>query len=118
MKLFNRDSIAREIELKVFKGKTVWELIFSNTIEGIRFVSGSNRYSNKRLFEKMESNVNRKINILGGQLKDTYIVVKGRRKFIDYKNSEELMGKVMSKHLPVIFKIMIRNKYYEFKVEH
>jgi len=117
MKLFNRDSIARDIEFKVFVKKSVWDLIFPDTREGIRFVSGG-YISNKRLYEKMYHNVKTRVHILGGNLRGIYVIKNKRRKELTYRNAEVLMEDVMGKHLSVTFKIMIRNKYYEFTVGH
>lgn len=118
MKLFNRDSIARDIEFKVFANKDVWGLTFPNARDGIRFVSSSYT-SNRRLYEKMYNHVKSKVHILGGQLRSIFVIKEnGRRKEIDYRNAEDLMGEVMGKHLPVVFKIMVRNKYYEYTVGH
>lgn len=116
MKLINRDSIARDIEYKVFK-TTVWDLIFPDAREGISFVSGR-YYSDQRLYEKMYNNVRMKVRILGGELKEVWTKAGKRRKILDYKTSPEVMGEAMSKQLPITFKIMIRNKYYEFTVKH
>lgn len=118
MKLFNRDSIARDIEFKLFVGKDVWSLIFPNVRDGIRFISGGYT-SDKRLYEKMYYHVKTRVRILGGELKSIHIIQEnGRRKEIDYRNADKLMGDVMGKHLSVVFKIMVRNKYYEYTVGH
>lgn len=117
MRLISRDSIARDIKFKIFTGKTVWELIFPDPREGIHFVSGG-YYSDKRLYEKMYYNVKARSDILGGQLKGIYINLNNKKQELNYKNADKFMGDVISKHLAVTFKIMVKNKYYEFKVRH
>ena len=119
MKLFNRDSIARDIEYKIFNGKDVWSLVFTDVKEGIHFVASGTSMTRRRMFEKMEYNVRRKANILGGKLRHIYVILEsGRRREMNYRNAEDLMSKVMDKQLNVVFKIMVRNKYYEYTVGH
>jgi hypothetical protein len=119
MKLYNRDSIAADIKNRVFAGKDVWSFIFPDVREGLRFVAtGGPAYSDKRLFEKMEGSVAKKVSLFGASLKSIYFVENGRRKTISYKNAQEHMGRIMRNKLPVIFKIMLKNKYYEYKVKH
>jgi hypothetical protein len=113
MKLFNRDSIAADIEFKIFRGKTVWSLAFKPA-EGINFVVGPT-YSYRRIFEKLENNVKEKLRIQGANLTNIFLT-DGRE--LNYKNSDELMREVILKELPLIFKIMIKGKYYEFQLEH
>jgi len=117
MKLINRDSIARDIQFKVFSNKTIWDLIFPDLREGIHFVSRY-YYSDRRLYEKMYYNVKTRSNILGGQLKSIYINLNNKKKELNYKNADKFMGNIMSKNLPITFKIIVRNKYYEFTVGH
>lgn len=117
MRLFNRDSIAADIDFYIFKNKTVWSLAFK-AAEGINFVVGPAAHSYRRVYEKVEANVKEKIRIHGASLAGIYVVVDNKRKEIDYKNADEMMNEVMRKELPLIFKIMIRGKYYEFQVGH
>jgi len=117
MRLFNRDSIAADIEFQVFKNKTVWSLAF-RAAEGINFVVGPAAHSYRRIYEKIENNVKEKIRIHGATLAGIYVIIGDKKKGIDFKNAEELMAEVIRKELPLIFKIMIKGKYYEFQVDH
>jgi hypothetical protein len=117
MKLISRDSIANDIYFNVFKYKTVWSLAFK-AAEGINFVVGPPSNPNRRIYEKLENNVKEKLRIHGASLAGIFANIDNKRKEINYKNSEELMNEVNRKELLIIFKIMIKGKYYEFEVGH
>lgn len=117
MKLFSRDSIANDIKFKVFNRKTVWSLTFPDTRDALRFVSTSGRY-NKDIFDLMYYNVKRRVEECGGSLSCIYMIKGDRKKYIDYKNSERYMREIFRKEIPLFFRVMIRNKYYDYEVKH
>lgn len=114
MKLFNRDSIAKDIKYKVFEDRTVWNFVFPNTQEGIQYVSGRS-YTNKDLYEKLYNNVKSRVGLHEAKIKSIY--VNSKKKKLNYQTADELMGEILRKQLSLTFKIMIRNKYYEFTVK-
>ena len=115
MKLSNRDNIAKEIEFSVFYSKTVWSLIFKPR-ESMRFISGPH-ISDQSLFSKMMDNVTEKLRVHGATLKEAYVIIDGERKKLDYQSANGYMTKVIREDLPVIFKVQIQNKNYEYQVK-
>ena len=114
MELFSRDSIARDVEWKVFRGMDVWRLIFK-PIDGMRFVTSSHPLESS-LFDKLNTNVTEKLQPHGVSLKEMVVVIGDERKKLTYQNADELMVRIIRENLPVIFKVMIKNKIYEFQV--
>lgn len=116
MKLSNRDNIAKEVEVSIFYSKTVWSLIFKPQ-EGMKFVSSGSYVSDEILFRRMVDNVSEKLRIHGATLKETYVVVNSERKKLDWQTANGLMTKIIREDLPVIFRVQIQNKNYEFQVK-
>ncbi len=115
MKLLNRDSIAKDIKYKAFAERTVWNFVFPNTQDGIKHIGGK-YYSNKMLYELLYNNVKEKVESQGGKIKSIYINFK-KRPELNYQTAEKFMGEILRKQLSLTFKIMVRNKYYEFIVK-
>lgn len=111
-----RENIANKIEDNVFHDKTLWSLIFPNPREAIKFVTSID-YSNTKLFEMLERNVRQGIGENGGDFGGLYFVPQKRKMTINHKNSESLLKEALDRRLPVMFKVKIKNKYYEFVVQ-
>jgi len=117
MKLFSRDSIARDIRYNVFENKTVWSLVFQDVQDGIKYISGA-QCSNRILYEKLYKNVRNKVEALDGKVKSIYVYMDGKKKYeLNYQTAENLVGDILRKQLSLTFKIMVKNKYYEFVVK-
>lgn len=110
-----KENIAKEVE-EVFHNKTVWSLIFPDPREAIKFVIGSH-YSNSKLFEMLRRNVTEAVGQNNGELIELYYKPKKRKIGINQNNSELLLREALDRRLPIIFKIKIKNKNYEFTVK-
>lgn len=110
----SRDTIANRIQQTVFS-KQLFSLIASPQ-DMIKFLT-STYVEPRNLYFLLDRNIKEKIMSHGGALKAVYVDVDGVRQQITWDNSNDLFGKVLRYNYPVIFKIMIRNKYYEFKAE-
>jgi hypothetical protein len=116
MKLSNRDNIAKEVEVSIFYSKTVWSFIFKPQ-EGLRFITGGPFVNDTSLFRKMVDNVTEKLRKHGASLKEVYVVIDSERKKLDWQSANGLMTKIIREDLPVIFKVQIQNKNYEYQVK-
>jgi hypothetical protein len=101
---------------EVFLNKTVWSLIFKPA-EGINFIV-SPSISNRDLFGKLEKRVKDKLRLCGASLSEIYTFINDVKVVLNYKNSEEMMGQVMNKNLPLTFKVLVEDQEFEYKVEY
>lgn len=114
MKLFNRSSIAKDVEYGVFRGKDVWSFIFK-VREGLKFVSGAH-FTDADLYTKMVRNVSEKLKEYDTTLKEVFVVINSENKLLTYENAHEYMTKIIRENLPVIFRVVIKNKTFDYQV--
>jgi hypothetical protein len=117
LKIQGRDDVAKEIEFNIFSRKTLWSLIFSNTKDGLRFAAGSFLPDGFELYSKMLRYVSDRLRAYNATLKDVFVVVEDKPIKLSYQNSSEYMIKAMTKNLPIIFKVQVKNKGYDFQVK-
>ena len=115
MKLSSRDSIAVEIQAKIFNKHNVWSLIFKPT-EALKFITGDTFSTDKDLYSNMTRNVIEKIRPFGATLKETFVLIGEEKVKITHENAEAYMTKIMKEDLTIVFRIMINNKNYEYQV--
>lgn len=107
----SRDTVASRIQNTIFN-KQLYSLIASPQ-DMIKFLT-STYVEPRNLYFLLDRNIKEKIMGHGGTLKAVYVNIDGTRHKITWENSNDLFEKVLRYNYPVIFKIMIRNKYYEF----
>jgi len=113
MKIGNNALVEIEME---FSKKTVWSLIFSAK-EGTDFVSGKSRQSEDTLYDKMIKNVSAKLKEYDATLKEVFVSIGSENKKLDMSSAKELMMKVILLDLPLIFRVQIENKNYDYQVK-
>lgn len=115
MKLSSRDSIAVDIQAKIFNKHNVWSLIFKPT-EALKFITSDTFSTSKDLYSNMTRNVSEKLRPFGAALRETFVLIGEEKVKIDQSNIEEYMTKIMKEDLTMIFRVMINNKNYEYQV--
>lgn len=109
----HKDNIALNIEANIFS-KPLCSMILPAR-EMIKFVTSTNQ-DNRLLFEKMRSNIKKKVESYGASLEEIYVLDKKKYK-LTYRTCDKLMHKLLAEDLKAIFKVKIRNKNYEYLVE-
>lgn len=115
MKIFNEETIPIEIEAE-FNKRTVWSLIFSAK-ESTAFVSGKSSHSELTLYDKMIGNVYDKLKEYGATLKEVFVSINSERIKLDRESAEKYMNRIIREDLPLIFRVQIENKNYDYQVK-
>ena len=82
----------------------------------MRFVT-SNHPLDASLFDKLTRNIVDKLRPHGAVLKEMLVVVGEEKTKLTYQNADEWMMRIIRENLAVVFRVMIKNKIYEFQAK-